>query len=124
MQLTKHNALNRSNKKTYQFQNSNIKLTKKIKSKHPSCTAIFMFSERGSLQTFPFPWRSKMAAVNGHNFLEMKRQAVAYYSENKVPEHVEKLLNDMFKEKPEDIYGYMVRFRSKTAKFFGECCRI
>ena len=49
-----------------------------------------------------------MAAVNGQHSLELKRQAVAYFNENRVPEHVEALLNDMFKEKPQDIFGYMV----------------
>jgi len=59
-----------------------------------------------------------MAAVNGQNSLEKKRQAVAYYNENKVPEYLEKLLNDMFKEKPDDIFGYMVIFFLEITNFF------
>jgi hypothetical protein len=50
-----------------------------------------------------------MAATNGRYSLETKRQAVAYFKENQVPEHVEELLNKMFKEQPDDIFGYMVR---------------
>lgn len=58
-----------------------------------------------------------MAAVNGQNSLEKKREAVSYFNQNKVPEHIEKLLNDMFKEKPDDIFGYMVIFDIKIANF-------
>ncbi|KAK3750975.1 hypothetical protein QZH41_009129 [Actinostola sp. cb2023] len=57
-----------------------------------------------------------MAAVNGQHSLELKRQAVAYFNENRVPEHVEALLNDMFKEKPQDIFGYMSEFFGKISK--------
>ena len=39
---------------------------------------------------------------------ELKKRAIAYYSENKVPQNIEKLLNDMFLEEPSDMYGYMV----------------
>ena len=38
----------------------------------------------------------------------MKRQAVQYYNENQVPKELESLLNAMFFERPQDLYGYMV----------------
>ena len=40
--------------------------------------------------------------------MEMKRQAVQYYNENQVPKELESLLNAMFFERPQDLYGYMV----------------
>ena len=49
-----------------------------------------------------------MAAKNGKYTREMKQQAVAYFNSNQVPKQLEDLLNRMFTEKPEDIYGYMV----------------
>lgn len=49
-----------------------------------------------------------MAATNGLYTLETKKQAVAYFKDNQVPQNVEKLLNKMFKEQPDDIFGYMV----------------
>lgn len=40
--------------------------------------------------------------------LEMKQRAVKYYNENGVPKCLEGLLNKMFLDHPDDIYGYMV----------------
>ena len=50
-----------------------------------------------------------MAVKNGAYSLEEKRQAVAYFNKNEVPKQIEELLNKMFKEKPNDVFGYMVR---------------
>lgn len=50
-----------------------------------------------------------MAVKNGAYSLEEKREAVAYFNKNEVPKRIEQLLNKMFKEKPSDIFGYMVR---------------
>lgn len=49
-----------------------------------------------------------MAVKNGSYSLEEKRQAVAYFNKNEVPKQIEELLNKMFKEKPSDVFGYMV----------------
>ncbi len=46
--------------------------------------------------------------------MEMKRRAVNYYNKNNVPKCLESLLNTMFLEEPEDIYGYMVKYHRKT----------
>lgn len=40
--------------------------------------------------------------------LEMKQRAVRYYKNNQVSEKLETLLNTMFVDDPQDIYGYMV----------------
>ena len=50
-----------------------------------------------------------MAVKNGAYSLEEKREAVAYFNKNGVPKQIEELLNKMFKEKPNDVFGYMVR---------------
>lgn len=39
---------------------------------------------------------------------EMKCKAASYYEKNKVPEKLEEILNSMFHEKPEDVYGRLV----------------
>ncbi|XP_065648619.1 enolase 4 isoform X5 [Hydra vulgaris] len=41
------------------------------------------------------------------NKLELKRLAVKYYEENKVPQEIENLLNILFLQQPKDLYGYM-----------------
>lgn len=59
---------------------------------------------------------SKMAETNVEKMkreskpsFEMKQRAVKYYNENGIPKCLESLLNSMFIEDPDDIYGYMVR---------------
>ena len=47
----------------------------------------------------------------GKPTLAMKQQAVKYYNEHGVPKCLEDLLNKMFLDNPDDIYGYMVRDR-------------
>lgn len=39
---------------------------------------------------------------------QLKEQAIAFYSEHKVSESLETLLNEMFLSAPVDVYGYMV----------------
>ena len=56
---------------------------------------------------------TKENAVRGRGFPELrnkklKEQAVAFYSEHKVQDALEKLLNEMFLAEPRDVYGYMV----------------
>lgn len=51
--------------------------------------------------------------IKGRGFPELKNrklkeQAIAFYSEHKVQDALEKLLNKMFLEEPKDVYGYMV----------------
>lgn len=50
-----------------------------------------------------------MAVKNGAYSLEEKREAVAYFNKNEIPKEIEQLLNKMFKGKPSDVFGYMVR---------------
>ena len=49
--------------------------------------------------------------------LEMKQRAVKYYTDNDVPKCLEGLLNKMFLDGPDDIYGYMVREISTSNPF-------
>lgn len=56
---------------------------------------------------------TRESGVRGRGFPELsnrklKEQAVAFYSEHKVQEALEKLLNEMFLAEPRDVYGYMV----------------
>lgn len=56
-----------------------------------------------------------MAVKNGAYSLEEKRQAVAYFNKNEVPKQIEELLNKMFKEKPNDVFGYMGEYFGKRS---------
>lgn len=42
------------------------------------------------------------------SFDELKKKAAEYYANNKVPERLEEILNDMFYEDPKDINGRLV----------------
>lgn len=59
-----------------------------------------------------------MAVKNGAYSLEEKREAVAFFNKNEVPKQIEDLLNQMFKEKPNDVFGYMVRIFFPVLFFF------
>ena len=59
------------------------------------------------------PWR-RGGAFPQLRHQELKEQAVAFYSEHKVQDALEGLLNEMFLIKPRDVYGYMVSV-SRTA---------
>lgn len=41
-------------------------------------------------------------------FYDLKNKAAEYYRSNGVPEKIEGVLNEMFFQKPNDIYGYLV----------------
>ena len=41
---------------------------------------------------------------------ELKEKAIAFYSENKVQDALETLLNEMFLSEPKDVFGYMVSY--------------
>lgn len=57
-----------------------------------------------------------MAVKNGAYSLEEKREAVAFFNKNEVPKQIEDLLNKMFKEKPNDVFGYMGEYFGKRSK--------
>ena len=42
---------------------------------------------------------------------ELKEKAIAYYKDNGVPEKMEQILNAMFFDNPEDVYGHLVSVR-------------
>ncbi|XP_066528399.1 enolase 4 isoform X2 [Hoplias malabaricus] len=48
-------------------------------------------------------------------FFEQKSRVAEYYRANRVPQTVEELLNQLFVEKPVDIYGYMANYFSRLA---------
>ncbi len=57
------------------------------------------------------PWK-RGGAFPQLRHQELKEQAVAFYSEHKVQDALEGLLNEMFLIKPRDVYGYMVSVRT------------
>lgn len=65
-----------------------------------------------------------MAVKNAAYTLEEKREAVAYFNKNEVPKRIEQLLNKMFKEKPNDVFGYMVRKRIFSGFCLFQLCAI
>uniref|UniRef100_A0A8K9V840 Enolase 4 n=1 Tax=Oncorhynchus mykiss TaxID=8022 RepID=A0A8K9V840_ONCMY len=48
-------------------------------------------------------------------FYDLKMKAAEYYRANGVPQKMEGVLNDMFFDKPEDIYGYLANYFSKLS---------
>nr|XP_055028705.1 enolase 4 isoform X1 [Misgurnus anguillicaudatus] len=46
-------------------------------------------------------------------FYDLKNKAAEYYMSNGVPEKIEGVLNEMFFQKPHDIYGYLANYFSK-----------
>ncbi|XP_036448488.1 enolase 4 [Colossoma macropomum] len=48
-------------------------------------------------------------------FYELKCRAAEYYRANRVPQTLEGLLNQLFEDKPGDIYGYMANYFSRLA---------
>ena len=47
------------------------------------------------------------------NMQVLSDQALKYYQKNNIPKKMETILNLMFFEKPNDQYGFMVRFKVK-----------
>lgn len=47
---------------------------------------------------------------------ELKEKAIAYYKENGVPQKMEEILNTMFCDKPEDVYGHLATFFAQFIK--------
>jgi len=41
-------------------------------------------------------------------FYDLKNKAAEYYRSNGVPQKIESVLNEMFWQKPDDIYGFLV----------------
>lgn len=39
---------------------------------------------------------------------ELKQKAVNYYDQNGVPKKMEEILNSMFYDNPDDVYGHLV----------------
>ncbi|XP_062375760.1 enolase 4 [Sardina pilchardus] len=44
------------------------------------------------------------------DFYDLRQRAAEYYRANSVPQNIEGVLNQMFLEKPDDIYGYLANY--------------
>ena len=53
---------------------------------------------------------SAKAAAEARELHELKQQAVSYYAENGVPAKVQEIMNSMFYENPDDVYGHLVSY--------------
>ncbi|XP_061084713.1 enolase 4 isoform X2 [Conger conger] len=49
-------------------------------------------------------------------FYDLKNRAVEYYRANGVPQKMEVVLNEMFFEKPDDVYGYLANYFSRLSR--------
>lgn len=52
---------------------------------------------------------NRRVSKEDQEFYDLKHRAAEYYRANSVPQKIEGVLNQMFLEKPDDIYGYVVR---------------
>ncbi|XP_002738167.1 enolase 4-like [Saccoglossus kowalevskii] len=59
---------------------------------------------------------SRSSERNAREIYEMKQRAVKFYRENQVPEKIEDILNAMFHENPDDIYGRLSEYFESLAK--------
>ncbi|XP_043911903.1 enolase 4 [Protopterus annectens] len=50
------------------------------------------------------------------DFYELKNKAAEFYRTNGVPQRIEEVLNAMFYEMPEDVYGYLANYFSEYSK--------
>ena len=50
----------------------------------------------------------KMASTEKIREYELKQKAVQYYQENGVPKKMEEILNQMFFDNPDDVFGHLV----------------
>ncbi|XP_067311732.1 enolase 4 isoform X2 [Pseudorasbora parva] len=48
-------------------------------------------------------------------FYDLKNKAAEYYRSNGVPQKIESVLNEMFWQKPDDIYGYLANYFSRLS---------
>ena len=53
--------------------------------------------------------RSRMANGLNKDLYDLKKKAEEYYRNNGVPQKMEDILNSMFIEQPDDVYGHVVR---------------
>ena len=53
---------------------------------------------------------SAKAAAEARELHELKQQAVNYYAENGMPAKVQEIMNSMFYENPDDVYGHLVSY--------------
>ncbi|KAK7142493.1 hypothetical protein R3I94_011991 [Phoxinus phoxinus] len=49
------------------------------------------------------------------DFYDLKNKAAEYYRSNGVPQKIESVLNEMFWQKPDDIYGYLANYFSRLS---------
>ncbi|XP_066278362.1 enolase 4-like [Branchiostoma lanceolatum] len=56
------------------------------------------------------------SAREARELYELKQQAVKFYQDNLVPQRMEQVLNDMFYENPEDVYGHLAEYFQQFAK--------
>ena len=55
---------------------------------------------------------AKERARKAKELYDLKQKAMEYYDENGVPTKMESILNNMFFDKPKDVYGHLVSFHS------------
>nr|XP_039263494.1 enolase 4-like [Styela clava] len=61
--------------------------------------------------------------MSEREFYELKQEAAKYYTKNKVPEKLEEILNSMFYEKPDDVYGRLSKY-FETMSLPSQICKI
>lgn len=53
--------------------------------------------------------RSVSAIKEARELYELKERAAKFYAENGVPAKMEDVLNSMFYDNPQDVYGHLVK---------------
>lgn len=56
------------------------------------------------------------SSLEPRDFYQLKQRAAEYYRSNAVPQRMQQVLNTMFYEKPDDMYGHLANYFASFAK--------
>ncbi|XP_078080455.1 enolase 4-like [Mustelus asterias] len=56
------------------------------------------------------------SAQQARDFCQLKQRAAEYYRSNSVPQRMQDVLNTMFYDKPDDVYGHLANYFANFAK--------
>ncbi|XP_072335581.1 enolase 4 isoform X7 [Scyliorhinus torazame] len=62
------------------------------------------------------PSSNGRSAEQARDFHQLKQRAAEYYRSNSVPQRMQEVLNTMFYDKPDDVYGHLANYFANFAK--------
>ncbi|XP_041065211.1 enolase 4 [Carcharodon carcharias] len=62
------------------------------------------------------PTSNSRSPEQARDFYQLKQRAAEYYRSNSVPQRMQQILNTMFYDKPDDVYGHLANYFANFAK--------